>query len=48
MAYFAIPRFIEYVTELPRTPTQKVEKYKLRNEGITPATWDRKTDREHS
>jgi len=48
MAYFAVPRFLEYVAELPRTPTQKVEKYKLRNEGITPSTWDRKTDGEHS
>lgn len=48
MAYFAVPRFIEYVAELPRTPTQKVEKYKLRNEGITSSTWDRNTDGEHS
>jgi crotonobetaine/carnitine-CoA ligase len=26
---------------LPRTPTQKVEKYILRQQGITEDTWDR-------
>ena len=41
MAYFAIPRYIEFVDELPRTPTQKVEKYKLKEQGITESTWDR-------
>lgn len=41
MAHFAIPRYIRYVTELPRTPSQRVEKYKLRSEGITSDTWDR-------
>ncbi len=41
MAYFAVPRYIEYVEELPRTPTQKVEKYKLREAGVTASTWDR-------
>lgn len=38
---FAVPRFIEFRTELPRTPTGRVQKYQLRKEGITPATWDR-------
>jgi crotonobetaine/carnitine-CoA ligase len=41
MAYFAIPRYIEFVKDLPRTPTQKVEKYKLKEAGLTEATWDR-------
>ena len=44
MAYFMVPRFIEFYKALPKTPTEKVEKYKLRqegNQGITPATWDR-------
>jgi crotonobetaine/carnitine-CoA ligase len=41
MARFAVPRYVEYIPELPRTPTQKVEKYKLRNAGVTPSTWDR-------
>ena len=44
MAYFMVPRFVEFVPALPKTPTEKVEKYKLRmegNQGITPDTWDR-------
>lgn len=44
MAYFMVPRFIEFKPELPRTPTEKVKKFELRAEGdggITAATWDR-------
>ncbi|MDT8860253.1 ATP-dependent acyl-CoA ligase [Alkalihalobacillus sp. MEB130] len=41
MAHFAIPRYVRFVKELPRTPSQRVEKYKLRKEGITVDTWDR-------
>jgi carnitine-CoA ligase len=40
MPYFAIPRYIEFLAELPKTPSQKVEKYKLRDAGIGSATWD--------
>jgi crotonobetaine/carnitine-CoA ligase len=41
MAYFAVPRFLEFVHELPKTPTNRIEKYRLRAIGITEATWDR-------
>lgn len=41
MPYFMIPRFIDIVAEFPRTPTAKIEKYKLRDAGPGPATWDR-------
>ncbi len=41
MAYFAVPRYIRFVKEFPRTPSQRIEKYKLREEGITADTWDR-------
>lgn len=41
MAKFMIPRYMRFVDELPKTPVHRVEKYKLRNEGITPDTWDR-------
>lgn len=41
MAYFAIPRYLEFMTELPKTPTARVEKYRLREAGITKNTWDR-------
>jgi crotonobetaine/carnitine-CoA ligase len=38
--YFLVPRYIEICAELPYTPTGKVEKYKLRDQGVTAATWD--------
>ena len=41
LAYFAIPRYIAFRTELPKTPSERVEKYKLKAEGITPDCWDR-------
>ncbi len=41
MAYFMIPRYIEFTDAIPKTPTGKMEKYKLRTKGITPNTWDR-------
>ncbi len=43
--YFFVPRYIEFVDSLPYTPTNKVQKFKLREKGLTPQTWDRtKTD----
>ncbi|GAB3101915.1 ATP-dependent acyl-CoA ligase [Aestuariicella hydrocarbonica] len=41
MPYFAVPRYIEFRTELPRNPVGRVLKYKLRDEGVTSTTWDR-------
>lgn len=41
MAHFMIPRYVRVVDALPRTPTAKIEKVKLRTEGLTPDTWDR-------
>ncbi len=38
---FSIPRYVEFVSELPKTPTNKVQKVVLRNRGITSNTWDR-------
>jgi crotonobetaine/carnitine-CoA ligase len=29
LAYFKVPRYLEYVTDLPRTPSERVEKHKL-------------------
>jgi crotonobetaine/carnitine-CoA ligase len=45
MAHFAVPRYVEYVTELPKTPTNRIEKYRLRELGITENTWDREVNR---
>jgi carnitine-CoA ligase len=36
----AVPRFIEVVDDLPRTPTVRVNKDKVRSRGITEAAWD--------
>lgn len=41
MAYFAVPRYLEFVPGLPKTPTNRVEKYRLREAGLTGNTWDR-------
>jgi crotonobetaine/carnitine-CoA ligase len=38
---FMIPRYVRLVDALPRTPTHKVEKHRLRAEGVTGETWDR-------
>jgi crotonobetaine/carnitine-CoA ligase len=32
LAYFKVPRFIEFRTEFPKTPTHRVQKYKLKEE----------------
>jgi crotonobetaine/carnitine-CoA ligase len=36
----AVPRYVELREELPMTPTGKIEKYKLRERGVTAATDD--------
>lgn len=41
MPHFMVPRYLRVVPALPRTPTQKIQKYQLREDGITPDTWDR-------
>ncbi|MGW8813054.1 AMP-binding protein [Gordonia terrae] len=41
MPYFMIPRYFDIVEEFPRTPTSKIEKYKLRRTGPGDGTWDR-------
>jgi crotonobetaine/carnitine-CoA ligase len=37
---FMVPRYLEVVGELPRTPTAKVRKSELRDVSLTAATWD--------
>jgi crotonobetaine/carnitine-CoA ligase len=41
MPYFMVPRYIRFVEALPKTPTERVQKVKLREEGITDDTFDR-------
>ncbi|VBA46014.1 Long-chain-fatty-acid--CoA ligase [Mycobacterium innocens] len=40
LPYFAVPRYIEFRTELPRNATGKALKFQLRDEGVTAHTWD--------
>jgi crotonobetaine/carnitine-CoA ligase len=40
LPYFALPRYIEFRAELPRSPVGRVLKRDLRDEGVTPTTWD--------
>jgi crotonobetaine/carnitine-CoA ligase len=41
LPYFAVPRYLRTVDALPMNTSQRVEKYKLRGDGVTPDTWDR-------
>ena len=41
MAHFMVPRYIRFIDELPKTPTMKIQKHLLRDDGVTGETWDR-------
>ncbi len=41
LPYFALPRYVDLLEDLPRTENGKVQKYKLRERGVTTITWDR-------
>lgn len=41
LAHFMVPRYFRILDQLPMTPTNRVEKYVLRAQGITADTWDR-------
>ena len=43
MAVHMLPRYVDFVDYLPRTPTEKVEKHTLVTRGVGPTTWDRET-----
>ncbi|MGZ4190683.1 MAG: AMP-binding protein [Actinomycetota bacterium] len=43
LPYFAVPRYVEIVPELPRNATLRVMKHLLRARGVTPETWDLQT-----
>jgi len=43
LPYFALPRYVELRAELPRSPVGRVLKRELRDEGVTPSTWDADT-----
>jgi crotonobetaine/carnitine-CoA ligase len=43
MAYFMVPRFVEFIDALPKTSSEKIEKYKLKQEAESrrESLWDR-------
>jgi len=43
MPYFAIPRYVALVEELPMTATQKVRKAELRSRGVPTSAFDRRS-----
>ena len=38
--HYFVPRYLEFVDALPYTPTNKVQKFRLRKKGVGEATWD--------
>jgi crotonobetaine/carnitine-CoA ligase len=44
LPYFAVPRYLEYLAELPLTENGKVRKYVLRERGVSETAWDREKD----
>ena len=40
LPYFAVPRYVEFVAELPKNALGRVLKHELRARGVTAATWD--------
>lgn len=46
MPDFMVPRYVDVLDALPRTPTGRIEKYRLRDEPLSAATYDRGDPRE--
>ena len=46
MARFMVPRYLRFTDHLPKTPTDKVEKFRLQQQGVTADTWDRETSKD--
>ncbi len=43
MSHFAVPRYVRWVDALPKNHAQRVQKFTLRDEGVTADTWDRES-----
>ena len=42
--HFFVPRYIEFLDALPQTPTGRVQKFRLRERGVTSGTWDARAE----
>ncbi|REE07341.1 crotonobetaine/carnitine-CoA ligase [Paraburkholderia sp. BL27I4N3] len=40
LPYFAVPRYLDFARDLPKTENGKIQKFKLRETGVTATTWD--------
>jgi crotonobetaine/carnitine-CoA ligase len=40
LPYFAVPRYLDFAQDLPKTENGKIQKFKLRETGVTATTWD--------
>ncbi|HEY4331724.1 MAG TPA: hypothetical protein VGM78_04115, partial [Ilumatobacteraceae bacterium] len=45
MAKYMVPRYVDVVASLPKTPTEKVEKWVLAERGVTATAWDAEAGR---
>ncbi len=43
---FAVPRYIEFVDAFPKTPSERIEKRKVRERGISATAWDAEAETE--
>jgi crotonobetaine/carnitine-CoA ligase len=41
LPYFAVPSFLEFLDDLPRTENGKIQKFQLRARGVAATTWSR-------
>jgi crotonobetaine/carnitine-CoA ligase len=41
LPHYMVPRYLQFVDELPKTPTGKIKKAELRARGVGPGAWDR-------
>jgi len=41
MPHYMVPRYVRVMESLPRTPTNKIRKVAIREEGLAPGCWDR-------
>jgi crotonobetaine/carnitine-CoA ligase len=40
LPYYMVPRYIELVDSFPKTPSLRIQKFVLRDQGVTGTTWD--------
>jgi len=44
LPHYMVPRYVRVLENMPQTPTMRVRKFILRNEGVTSDTWDREKE----